>query len=171
MDSSDGKSGSPVAPEFQIDVEQRDGETVVTATLHRDADVCYRLFTDADLIPQWLWVVDTAIVQERDAKNRAIRVDFIGALERASIGYTLVYEYDDEQREVSWLHAGRGVKQLAGSARFAPTGEGRCRLEYRLRTELTAGLPPWADQLYRQRPAETVVLDFCEFAERHPDTD
>ena len=169
MDSSgDGASTLNKAPEFQIDVEERDGETVVTAVLRCDVDECYRLFTDVDLIPQWLWVVDTSVVQERDEKNRATRVDFIGSLERAAIGYTLTYDYDDEQREVRWLQTGRGMKQLAGAARFEAVGDGRCRLEYSLRTELTAGLPPWADQLYHQRPAETVVLDFCEFVERGP---
>lgn len=154
-------------PEFEINVEQQDGETVVTARLGLPADECYRLFCDADLIPEWLWVVDTAVVQQRDERNRAIQVDFIGSLERASIGYTLTYAYEDATHEVCWHHVGRGVKQLAGSARFDSHPEAGCLLEYRLRSQLLSGLPPWADQLYRDRPAETVVLDFCEFVERH----
>jgi len=161
----DGASRIHESPEFQIEVEVRDGETVVSARLRRTAEECYRLFCDADLIPEWLWVVDTAVVQERDPRNRAVRVDFIGALERASIGYTLSYEYDDAGLEVRWHHLGRGVRELAGSARFVSREDGGCLLEYRLRTQLTAGLPPWADQLYTERPAETVVVDFCEFVE------
>lgn len=167
--SSDGSKQPGAAPRFEIDVEQRDGETVVTARLDRSAEHCYRVFSDADLIPEWLWVVDTAVVQERDDANRALRVDFIGALERASIGYTLCYEYDDQGREVRWHRAGGGERRLAGSARFADRDGGGCLMEYRLTSELTTGLPPWADQLYRQRPAETVVVEFCEFALREGD--
>lgn len=152
--------------DLDVRVEQRPNETVVTARLRPGADQCYGLFCDVDRIPQWLWVVDTAVVQERDAQNRATRVDFIGSLERAAIGYSLSYSYDDERREVRWHHVGSGVKELAGSARFIPHPAGGCTLEYRLTSELSSGLPPWADQLYRQRPAETVVIDFCEYVER-----
>lgn len=158
-------------PRFQILTTEQDGEVVVNATLHRPADHCYRLFCDADRIPEWLWVVDTAIVQERDESNRALRVDFMGALERASIGYTLRYAYSDDERRVSWHHEGRGVEQLFGSARFISLPDGGCQLEYRLDTRITEGLPPWADELYRTRPAESVVIDFCEYVERDADID
>ena len=156
-------------PEFEIETVEREGELVVTARLSLAPDECYRLFCDADLIFDWLWVVDTAVVQRRDERNRAVQVDFIGSLQRASIGYTLSYDYDDAQREVRWHNVGRGVKQLVGSARFLPHPRSGCLLEYHLSSQLMAGLPPWADQLYRDRPAEAVVLDFCEFVERQSD--
>jgi hypothetical protein len=67
---------------------------------------------------------------------------------------------------VSWHHEGHGVKHLFGSAQFTALPDGGCKLEYRLDTRLTDGLPPWADELYRKRPAESVVIDFCEYVER-----
>lgn len=165
-------SFAEVQADFDLDVNQLEGQTVVTARLGQPAQRCYELFSDADLIPQWLWVVGKAVIQERDARGRALRVDFIGSLERASIAYTLVYDYDDARREVRWHHEGGGVKTLAGSARFDPPGGGRqehegCTLRYTLCSELSAGLPSWADDLYKKRPAETVVIDFCEWLEHH----
>lgn len=165
--SSEGDEALPSADaSFSIHVQQVEGETVVTAHIAAEAEFCYALFCDADLIPEWLWVVDRAIVQRRDERRRALEVDFLGALERASIGYTLRYSYDDERREVTWHHQGRGVKELVGRARFVDRPEGGCTLTYVLASSLARGLPPWADQLYQQRPAEAVVLDFCEFVER-----
>jgi ribosome-associated toxin RatA of RatAB toxin-antitoxin module len=165
---SDEETSFPsVTPDFDISVEESEGQITVTAHLHHPADFCYQLFCDADLIPKWLWVVGTAVVQRRDEQQRALEVDFIGSLERASISYTLLYAYDDEKRKVTWHHAGSGVKVLAGSARFVPDGDERCTMRYSLESELAAHLPTWADDLYKKRPAETVVIDFCEWLEHY----
>lgn len=165
QDASATGSYPDVAADFELSVERRGDATVVTARLGQPAQRCYEVFCDADLIPQWLWVVGKAVVQERDARDRALRVDFIGSLERASIAYTLAYSYDDAQREVQWHRLGGGVKTLAGAARFDPRDEQSCTLRYTLSSELRDNLPAWADDLYRQRPAETVVIDFCEWLE------
>jgi hypothetical protein len=166
-DDSREVSYPDVRQDFAITVEQRDGLTVVTARPVGQALRCYELFCDADLIPNWLWVVGKAVVQERDDRGRALQVDFIGSLERASIAYTLAYSYDDQQREVQWHRVGGGVRNLAGSARFESEQDERCRLVYTLTSELSENLPAWADELYRQRPAETVVIDFCEWLEAY----
>ncbi len=166
-DDSREVSYPDVRQEFALSVEQHNGLTVVTARPARPALRCYELFCDADLIPNWLWVVGKAVVQKRDDKGRALQVDFIGSLERASIAYTLAYSYDDQHREVQWHRVGGGVRNLAGSARFSPGDDERCTLVYTLTSELSDSLPAWADELYRQRPAETVVIDFCEWLEAY----
>ncbi len=151
--------------ELELKVTEEEDRTIVEARLEQTAEQCYRLFSDADHIAEWLVVVGTVVVRRRDDRGRALEVDFLGSLERASVAYTLSYEYDDPQLEVRWRHGGGSLKRLAGSARFLPDGE-HCRLRYTLATEQPRGLPPWADELYRARPAETVVLDFCEWLDR-----
>ena len=149
-------------PEYQLKVVREGNETVVTAYVDHPAEHAYRMFCDPDHLTEWLFVVGTVVVTDRDAKGRPLEIDFMGSLERASVSYTLCYEYDDKLREVSW-HQKRGTpKQIMGSARFKAEGPG-CRLTYRLVAELPTHLPPWSDELYRERPAETVVLDFCEW--------
>lgn len=151
--------------DFRLTVREDAEGPCVEVRLPAPAERCYRLFGDADHITEWLVVVGTAVVRKRDTRGRALEIDFLGSLQRASVGYTLAYDYDDERLEVRWRRKSGSLRQLAGSARFLPEGEGACRMEYRLKAELPEALPPWADELYRARPAETVVLDFCEWLE------
>ena len=149
--------------DLQLRVEQHEHRTVVTARLDKPADYCYRMFSRPEDIPRWLWVVGNAVVQRRDHLGRALDVDFMGKLERASIAYSLTYAYDDDELKVSWHHRGGAVKALAGTACFTPETEQTCRVRYVLQSEISKSLPPWSDGLYETRPAEAVVLDFCEW--------
>jgi uncharacterized membrane protein len=167
MAEPEGGSKFVDIPDFDLRVSEGEGETVVEVTIPRPAEACYRCFADADQLGEWLVVVGTVVVRVRDEQRRPLEMDFMGVLERASVGYTLLYEYDDAQREVRWRQKGGGVKRLAGSARFSPAGDTSCVLRYALASELPKKLPPWADELYRARPAETVVLDFCEWVYGH----
>ena len=116
----------------------------------------------------WLWVVGGAVVHKRDMLGRALEVDFMGHLERASVGYALSYSYNDGKMEVNWSNrkSSGAVKALSGQARFYPEGNSACRLLYTLHSELSGTLPQWDDRLYQSRPAEAVVLDFCEWLDR-----
>ena len=89
---------------FELKVTEEEDRTVVEARLEQTAEQCYRLFSDADHIAEWLVVVGTVVVRRRDDRGRALEVDFLGSLERASVAYTLSYEYDDPQLEVRWRH-------------------------------------------------------------------
>ena len=153
--------------EFGIEIVREGEKTTVSAPLRLDAERCYELFCDVDTIPKWLSVVRSTAVRKRDKQGRALDVAFLGSLQRASVGYSLRYSYDDEAREVRWHHGGGGVEQLAGSACFEPRADGGCILHYALLTELPDRLPPWADELYQKDPAETVVIDFCEWVDSH----
>ena len=151
-----------------LQLEERDGETVVTARLPRSADLCYRLFCDVERLGEWLTVVATIVVRRRDERGRPVEVGFTGNLLRASITYALVYEYRDDQPEVRWSvgESGSGVRKLAGSARFTPEGPETCEMRYALATEMAPHLPRWADSFYGSRPAEAVVMDFAAWVER-----
>jgi hypothetical protein len=153
-----------------LQLEQLDGEAVVTARLPRSADLCYRLFGDVERLGEWLTVVDTIVVRRRDEHGRPLEVAFTGHLLRASIAYALVYEYRDDAREVRWseTESGSDVRRLAGSARFTPDGPETCVMRYALATELAPHLPRWADSFYGSRPAEAVVMDFGAWVERQP---
>ena len=172
MASSSGKGEKgkfDEIPDFDLKVSEGPEETVVEVLIPRAAEHCYRLFSDASHLSKWLLVVGTVVVRNRDEQGRALEVAFMGSLQRASIGYTLIYEYDDALREVRWHHQGGSIKRLAGSARFTPKADELCLLRYALASELPKQLPPWADELYRKRPAETVVLDFCEWVYGYDD--
>ncbi|MBI5479818.1 MAG: hypothetical protein HY906_13220 [Deltaproteobacteria bacterium] len=153
-----------------LQLEERDGETVVTARLPRPAELCYRLFCDVERLGEWLTVVATVVVQRRDEGGRPLEVAFTGNLLRASIAYALVYEYRDDTREVLWSvgETGGGMRRLAGSARFTPDGPERCVMRYALATEIAPHLPRWADSFYGSRPAEAVVMDFGAWIDRQP---
>ena len=141
--------------DLQLTVEHRDQQTVVTALLDKPAEYCYRAFSRPEDIPRWLWVVGNAVVQRRDHIGRALDVDFMGKLERASIAYSLTYAYDDDELEISWHRRAGAVKAMAGSARFTPEGQHSCRMRYTLQSEISDNLPRWSDGLYDTQPAES----------------
>jgi hypothetical protein len=153
-----------------LQLEEHDGETVITARLPKSADTCYRLFSDVERLGEWLTVVASIVVRTRDERSRALEVAFTGHLLRASIAYALVYEYRDAEREVLWSESegNSGLRRLAGSARFTPDGPDRCVMRYALATEMAPHLPRWADSFFGSRPAEAVVMDFGAWIERQP---
>jgi len=161
-------SGGPVPDDLRITVQEEGDQTLVTVHLGHEADHCYERFCQVDEVPTWLWVVGGAVVHKRDEQDRALEVDFMGHLERASVGYALSYRYDDVKREVTWHNrrSSGAVKAISGAAHFIPEQDGGCTLRYSLRSELSGYLPDWDDRLYRSRPAEAVVLDFCEWLDK-----
>ena len=165
--ASDDTDG-PVPDDLRITVQQEGDETLVTVRLAYPADHCFARFCQVDDVPTWLWVVGGAVVHKRDEQGRALEVDFMGHLQRASVGYALSYRYDDAKREVTWHNrrSSGAVKAMSGSAHFIPEEDGACTLRYSLRSELSGTLPDWDDRLYRSRPAEAVVLDFCEWLDK-----
>lgn len=144
-------------------MEAHEGEHVVTARLPRPAAKCYRLFCDADRIREWLIAVIDSTVIRRDDESRAVEVEFRGTLDQATVVYTLDYRYDDDTLRVQWTTAHGSIVKIAGSARFTPIDDDSCWLRYRLTSERAHYLPKWDDLQYQVRPAETVVLDFCDW--------
>jgi len=121
------------------------------------------MFCDAERIREWLIAVVDAKVMRRDDKARAIEVEFRGTLDQATVVYTLDYEYDDDQLRVQWSSGTGSIVRIIGSARFTAIDEESCWMRYRLISERAHYLPKWDDLQYEVRPAETVVLDFCDW--------
>lgn len=152
--------------DYDLEVENSDDVSTVKARLKQPADFCYALFCDVERVSEWLWVAGTSVVSRRDERGRGVEVDFMGSLKRASVAYRLTYEYDDELREVRWRNSSGSVKELRGTARFTPLeGGSGCLMSYQLRAELAENLPSWEDEFYSRRPAEAVVIDFCDWVE------
>lgn len=152
--------------DYDMQVDNSGDASIVTVRLKQPADFCYRLFCEVERVSEWLWVAGTSVVSRRDDQGRAAQVDFMGSLKRASVSYRLTYEYDDALREVRWRNRSGSMKVLSGSARFTPVDDGPgCLMRYQLRAELAENLPSWEDEFYSRRPAEAVVIDFCDWAE------
>src|SRR5262249_46812516 len=91
-----------------------------SAPLLVGAGAAYEVFADAEEIPRWLPLVQTARVLERRHDGRAKRVAFTRKLERGSLGYTLEYTYDPSTYTVAWATPVTSNVVLSGEARFVP---------------------------------------------------
>ncbi len=65
---------------YAANVEDGYGETIVTARLARDANRCYQRFCAVERVTEWLSVVETITVLDRDDYSRPTRVEFRGTL-------------------------------------------------------------------------------------------
>jgi len=137
----------------------------VSSTLPLAAGVAYEIFADVVQTPRWLPIVESASIVARNLAGRPEKVAFVGRLERGSIGYTLVYRYDDTNLQVAWQTAEASSVVLTGDARFLPLSPRACLMVYRLVLEIPASAG-WRDSAYRGHPASAVVADFREYLKR-----
>ena len=91
-----------------------------TAFVSRDAETCWRVFTDAALLTSWVPGLRRALVitKERSLPSE-IHFEF-----SSSLAYTLTYRYDHEHREVHWTPKLGKRDGVSGFVRFEPEGEG-----------------------------------------------
>lgn len=137
----------------------------VSTTLPLSAPAAYGVFTDAMEIPRWLPIVQSARVLARDRDGRASRVQFMRALERGTLGYTLEYRYDPGALSVSWATLPSSNVVLSGEARFTPLSGRACMMLYRLALELPV-VDDVLDSELDRHPASIVVAEFREHLRR-----
>ena len=91
----------------------------VTLFVPRDPATCWRAFTDARHLAQWVPGLRRADILSK-SRGLASEVHF----EFADLAYTLVYTYDADKREVTWKPQLGKAEGVAGFARFdaAPGG-------------------------------------------------
>ncbi len=91
-----------------------------TALVTRDAETCWRVFTDAEQLTSWVPGLRRALVitKERGLPSE-IHFEF-----SSSLAYTLTYRYDHERREVHWTPKLGKRDGVSGFVRFEPEGEG-----------------------------------------------
>lgn len=139
--------------------------TEVATTLPVGADAAYQVFADVAETCRWLSVVQSARVLTRDAAGRPRDVAFRAAFDRATLGYTVRYDYRPDDLTVRWSTAAGSAIRVDGEARFAPLSPRACLMTYRLGLELPvsrAGL----EAHYDGHAASAVVGDFREHLRR-----
>ncbi len=139
----------------------------LSTTLTIPAERAYQLFCDSERVPEWMAVVRSSRIVERTTDGRAQRTAFIARLERASVGYTLAYTYDDDALTLLWSTAKDASMFVAGRARFLALGPRACMMHYELELRSNTSLPAWGDAMYEGHPASSVLSDFREFVGRN----
>ena len=128
----------------------------VTAFVPRDANTCWRAFTDARKLTSWVPGLKRADILSK-TRGLAAEVHFEFANELA---YTLVYSYDADKREVTWQPKLGRAEGVSGFARFEPAEGG---------TEITYGLEHGKARTAADVELgnlETLVAAFVAFVER-----
>jgi hypothetical protein len=138
----------------------------LTVALPRSADACYALFCAVERTPEWLSVVHSAVIVEREADGRARKVAFLASLRRASIGYSCSYRYHAVERRVSWATSSRSSIVVRGMAQFHELSERSCLVTYCLDLRVGRGLPPFADSTFAAHASSAALADFRDFATR-----
>jgi uncharacterized membrane protein len=138
--------------------------SALSTSLPMPAPAAFDLFCDMEAIPQWMPIIRSARVLERDVDKRAVAVAFLADLERATMGYTLHYRY--RALVVEWSTTSGSSTNIRGRARFQPAGDSSCLLHYQLSIEAETTLPAWKDPMYNGHAASAVVSDFRSYVDR-----
>lgn len=101
-------------------------QTLITF-LPRDADTCWRVFTDIPRLTQWVPGLRHA---ETISKSRGMPSEVHYQFAN-SLAYTLVYTYDKTKREIRWEPKLGRREGVTGWVRFEPF-EGGTRFTYAL---------------------------------------
>ena len=100
----------------------------VTAFVSREADACWRVFTDIAQLTSWVPGLRSAEILTME-RGLPAEIHF----EYGAFAYTLIYSYDRAKREVHWQPKLGKREGVTGFARFEPEGTG---------TKVTYGLEP-----------------------------
>jgi hypothetical protein len=136
--------------------------TEVSATLPVGAGTAFEAFGDVTKTPRWLSVVQSARVVRSDAHGRPLLVAFLARLERATIGYSLEYTWDETDLTVSWTTPASGSVRIIGDVRFTPLSTRACLMHYRLSLELPFE-SEWANASFGGHAAAAVASEFREY--------
>lgn len=145
---------------FQVDADW------LSVTLPREADECYALFCDLERIPEWLSIVRSSVVTDRDLVDRPSSVAFLCSLHRATVGYTLDYQYGDEERRLAWTTPGRSSLRVRGFAQFQELGPDACLMTYCLDLAFGKGMPNFDDAAFAAHATSATLSDFRDFVLR-----
>jgi hypothetical protein len=111
---------------------------------------------DIERYPEWARDVKEAVVTERDAEGRPLRVAFRAAAMGHSARYVLRYDYGQTPLRMAWvLEHGDIVRRLDGEYVFEPAdGDGGAtEVTYKLVVELAVPLPGFI-----KRRAESKIM-------------
>lgn len=115
---------------------EADNDSELVVTIPRSARACYELFADVERLPEWLPIIKSAAVRQRDEHERAIEVAYMATHDRSTVGYRLRYIYSERDLSMSWLTVAGSSIQISGSVQFTPMGEKACLMRYHVRRRL-----------------------------------
>lgn len=128
----------------------------VTAFVARDADACWRIFTDVNLLTSWVPGLRRAqVIAKEHGLPSEIHFEFA-----SSLAYTLIYRYDRERREVHWAPKLGKRDGVTGFARFEAEGDG---------TRITYGLAQGDGRTAAERALSDPQPLLAAFADRMRD--
>ena len=149
---------------FAFDVET----DWLSVTLPRSAEFCYQRFCDLERIPEWLTIIRSATVTDREITDRPKAVAFLCSLHRATVGYTLEYSYHDRERRIAWTTPRRASLRVRGFAHFQELGPRACLMTYALDLALGKGMPRFEDGAFAAHATSASMNDFRDFVLRAP---
>jgi uncharacterized membrane protein len=129
-----------------------------TLEIAAPAETILAVLLDFDAYPTWARDLKGVTVDSRDDEGRAREVTFRAAAMGRSTGYTLRYEYGDDQ--LSWeLLRGDIMRKLDGSYHLAPVTPGRTLVTYHLAVDLIVPLPGFVKRRAEQKIIHTALRE------------
>jgi uncharacterized membrane protein len=139
--------------------------TEVSSTLPAGARTAFEAFADVGQTARWMSIVQSARVTQFDGDGRPRIAAFLARLERATIGYSLLYRFDTTDLSVAWSTADGATVQIAGDVRFRPLSSRACLMHYRLTLDLPFD-SEWDNASFRGNAAAAVASEFREHLRR-----
>jgi ribosome-associated toxin RatA of RatAB toxin-antitoxin module len=137
-----------------------------TMTLRASPERCFAVVTDFESYPQWAADIKEVQVLDRDAEGRGSRVQYRAAAFGRSTTYTLVYDYTDAPKVLSWkLEEGDLEKVLDGSYTFVEDGDDT-EVTYHLEAELILPVPGFVKRRAEGRIVHTALKELKAKAEQ-----
>src|ERR1700723_269419 len=98
---------------------------------------CFDVLTAFEHYPEWAADIKAVSVDARDDQGRATRVTFRAAAFGRSTSYTLLYDYADAPRTLSWVQVdGDITRRLDGSYELVAEPDGSTEITYHLTAAL-----------------------------------
>ena len=131
---------------------------------------CYAVVADIEHYVDWAADIKEIVVEERDGEGRPLVVTWRAAAFGRSTSYTLVYDYSEAPRILSWkLTKGDITSKLDGSYVFDP-GEGDTGTDvtYHLEVELRVPIPGFIKMRAQSRIMSTALRELKARVESSP---
>ena len=125
---------------------------------------CYAVVADIEHYVDWAADIKEIVVEERDGEGRPLVVTWRAAAFGRSTSYTLVYDYSEAPRILSWkLTKGDITSKLDGSYVFDPStstsnGSGT-DVTYHLEVELRVPIPGFIKMRAQSRIMSTALRE------------
>lgn len=144
---------------------EADNDSELVVTIPRSARACYELFADVERLPEWLPIIKSAAVRQRDEHERAIEVAYMATHDRSTVGYRLRYIYSERDLSMSWSTVAGSSIQISGSVQFTAMGEKACLMRYHVDADFSV-IGGMAQIGRGRQQASAVIAEFRDFMQR-----